>query len=204
MQKPYIVIVGVSLFFITLFLINTIHQYDEIPQQIQEAQYIKATDLLAVQVPFPWEIKQPDEEHLKILDQNETDIIEEKKFTNGITREELGRAGWTLLHMISATLPVDFDEEFTFKINVFLNLFGQFFPCKECAGHFLNMTTVLPYEGTTRVDFMQYLCMLHNEVNERLQKPTFNCSEIHQRWGGDCGCKSALEESIKKYSKGQN
>lgn len=70
---------------------------------------------------------------------------------------------------------------------LFFHVSGQFFPCKECAGHFLNMTTVLPYEGTTRVDFMSYLCMLHNEVNERLQKvhlklyykPIFNCSEIH-------------------------
>lgn len=39
-----------------------------------------------------------------------------------MTREELGRHGWTLLHMISATLPEEFDEEFVFKINVFLNL----------------------------------------------------------------------------------
>jgi hypothetical protein len=39
-----------------------------------------------------------------------------------MTREELGRHGWTVLHMISATLPEEFDEEFVFKINVFLNL----------------------------------------------------------------------------------
>ena len=39
-----------------------------------------------------------------------------------MTREELGRHGWTMLHMISATLPEDFDHEFVFKINVFLNL----------------------------------------------------------------------------------
>ncbi|CAD8161256.1 unnamed protein product [Paramecium pentaurelia] len=45
---------------------------------------------------------------------------------------------------------------------------------------------------------------MHNQVNERLQKPIFNFSEIHQRWGADCGCKNALEENIKKYSKGQN
>jgi FAD-linked sulfhydryl oxidase len=39
-----------------------------------------------------------------------------------MTREELGRHGWTLLHMISATLPVEFDADFVTKINVFLNL----------------------------------------------------------------------------------
>ncbi|CAD8161254.1 unnamed protein product [Paramecium pentaurelia] len=40
---------------------------------------------------------------------------------------------------------------------LFFNVRRQFFPCKECAGHFLNMITVLPYEGTTRVQFMSYL-----------------------------------------------
>ncbi len=39
-----------------------------------------------------------------------------------MTREELGHHGWALLHMISATLPVDFDPKFAFKINTFLNL----------------------------------------------------------------------------------
>lgn len=43
MQKPYIVILGVSLFFATLFVIDTIHQYDQ-----AEPAYVKAIDLLAV------------------------------------------------------------------------------------------------------------------------------------------------------------
>ncbi|CAD8161252.1 unnamed protein product [Paramecium pentaurelia] len=32
---------------------------------------------------------------------------QKRKFSDGITREELGQTGWTLLHMISATLSVD-------------------------------------------------------------------------------------------------
>jgi hypothetical protein len=53
--------------------------------------------------------------------------IKEKKFEKGMTREELGRHGWTLLHMISATLPVEFDDNFKFKLNVFLNLLYYLF-----------------------------------------------------------------------------
>lgn len=30
--------------------------------------------------------------------------------------------GWTLLHMMSATLPETFDSAFVFKLNVYLNL----------------------------------------------------------------------------------
>lgn len=32
------------------------------------------------------------------------------------------------------------------------------------------MTTHIPFEGNSRVDFMIYLCTLHNIVNERLNK----------------------------------
>ena len=62
MQKPYIVILGVSLFFATLFVIDTIHQYDQV-----EPTYTRAIDLLAVQVPPPWEIKPPEPEELEIM-----------------------------------------------------------------------------------------------------------------------------------------
>jgi len=39
-------------------------------------------------------------------------LISEKKFEKGMTREELGRHGWALLHMVSSTLPVDFNDDF--------------------------------------------------------------------------------------------
>ena len=39
-----------------------------------------------------------------------------------VTREELGRNSWQLLHMISGTVPDTFDESFRFKINSYLNL----------------------------------------------------------------------------------
>ncbi|CAD8133346.1 unnamed protein product [Paramecium pentaurelia] len=204
MEKNYIVLIGVSIFFLILFMVNTFNQYEQVVEQIELEKQPFAIDLMDVKVPSDWDIVKPEKEELENMDEDEIEIINEKKFSSGITREELGRNGWTLLHMISATLPVEFDEKFTFKINVFLNLFGQFYPCKECAGHFLNMTTILPYEGNSRVDFMQYLCMLHNEVNQRLNKTLFNCSIVHERWGGDCGCSSKLEESIKKYSRDQN
>jgi len=36
----------------------------------------------------------------------------EREFAGKISREELGRAGWTLLHMISATAPSKIDSIF--------------------------------------------------------------------------------------------
>jgi len=71
-----------------------------------------------MEVPADWKKPVKDEERLKVLNETEREIKEgiayfcmpEKKFEgSGMTREELGRHGWTLLHMISATLPEEFD-----------------------------------------------------------------------------------------------
>lgn len=39
-----------------------------------------------------------------------------------MTRQELGRHGWSLLHMMGITYPEEADEEFVHKTNIFLNL----------------------------------------------------------------------------------
>lgn len=33
-----------------------------------------------------------------------------------------------------------------------------------------------------------YMCNLHNQVNERIKKPIFDCKKALSFWGGDCGC----------------
>ncbi len=47
-----------------------------------------------------------------------------------------------------------------------------------------------PVEADSRLDLIGYMCFLHNKVNKRLKKPTFDCSKAAQYWGGDCGCGS--------------
>ena len=39
-----------------------------------------------------------------------------------MTRQELGRHGWSVLHMIAATYPEEADREFVLQTNEFLNL----------------------------------------------------------------------------------
>lgn len=34
----------------------------------------------------------------------------------------------------------------------------------------------------TRACFTQWLCRLHNEVNRKLGKPDFDCSQVDERW----------------------
>jgi len=64
-------------------------------------------------------------------------LIEEGEHT--ITRPELGRMGWTILHMMTGSFPEDLTPSLVKKWNAFLVLFGQFYPCKVCSTHFLKM-----------------------------------------------------------------
>ena len=46
-----------------------------------------------------------------------------------------------------------------------------------------------PFKGGSKTAAMQYLCSLHNIVNERLKKPIFDCSVVGKYWSSkDCGC----------------
>jgi hypothetical protein len=38
-----------------------------------------------------------------------------------MTRQELGRHGWSVLHMTAATYPLKADKDFVLQTNIFLN-----------------------------------------------------------------------------------
>jgi hypothetical protein len=40
-----------------------------------------------------------------------------------------------------------------------------------------------------------YVCKLHNIVNERLDKPIFDCNKAFDFWGGGCGCGDTPREN---------
>lgn len=48
-------------------------------------------------------------------------------------RAELGRSSWGLLHTITAYFPKNPNSSQQSKMKQFLNLFAEFYPCKECA-----------------------------------------------------------------------
>jgi FAD-linked sulfhydryl oxidase len=66
------------------------------------------------------------------------------------------------------------------------------YPCRDCGEHFTKLLEEHPPENNndSRVDTVLYACVLHNKVNERLNKPIFDCQRAMEYWGGDCGCGS--------------
>ena len=52
------------------------------------------------------------------------------------TKQELGQAGWTLLHTMAANYPDQPTAAQRARIEAFLHALGHLYPCPDCAAHF--------------------------------------------------------------------
>lgn len=94
----------------------------------------------------------------------------------------LGGATWTFLHTMAAYYP---DEPTTVQqsnMTHFIRLFSTFYPCGYCAAHMRKELEREAPRVNSRSELVQWFCRLHNEVNERLGKPLFDCSKVDERW----------------------
>ncbi|CCH40805.1 FAD-linked sulfhydryl oxidase ALR [Wickerhamomyces ciferrii] len=97
---------------------------------------------------------------------------------------ELGRSTWTFLHSLAATYPPKPNETQQNDMLQFLNIFSKIYPCWWCAEgfqSFMEKPETKP-KVTTQEEFGKWLCDAHNEVNERVGKPKFDCNLWKQRW----------------------
>ncbi|PWN48163.1 FAD-dependent thiol oxidase [Violaceomyces palustris] len=111
--------------------------------------------------------------------------------------EELGRSTWTFLHSVAAYYPSVASEEERRSALKLVESLARLYPCQSCAealreelkrekaeGGWEEKSLVLGKAVERGVDFRRWLCGIHNEVNERLGKPKFDCSEelLRKRW----------------------
>jgi FAD-linked sulfhydryl oxidase len=113
---------------------------------------------------------------------------EDSKTPLKLTKEELGRHTWALLHSVAASYPSIPNAEQRKTIENFIYALADVYPCKICSGHFKEMLKEHPIKNKSREEFVYYLCDLHNKVNNRLGKPIYDCKKSFEIWGGDCGC----------------
>lgn len=101
-------------------------------------------------------------------------------------RAELGRATWKFLHTMAARFPESPTKDDRAALETFIHLFGRLYPCGDCARHFRELLAEFPPQTSSRNAAAGWLCFAHNQVNERLEKPIFDCNEIGDFY--DCGC----------------
>ncbi|RYP05005.1 hypothetical protein DL764_004080 [Monosporascus ibericus] len=99
---------------------------------------------------------------------------------------ELGRASWKLLHTMMARFPEKPTEEDSLALKTYIQLFARLYPCGECAAHFRKLLAKYPPQVGSRNSAAGWACFVHNEVNQRLKKPMFDCTKIGDFY--DCGC----------------
>ena len=105
-----------------------------------------------------------------------------------LTKQEIGRNTWSLLHSIAASYPNEPTEEDKKHITNFLYGLANPFPCKICGTHLLKMLKKEGVHANSREELVNYICKIHNIVNKVLEKPQFDCKKAFDFWGGDCGC----------------
>jgi len=109
----------------------------------------------------------------------------------GLSREELGRGAWGLLHTVAASYPEEPTRRDRREASRLLNALAWLYPCGECAEHFRGLLRAEPPALGSRTAFAQWLCRTHNRVNTALDKPQFECSAVDLRWS-PLACESGI------------
>lgn len=94
----------------------------------------------------------------------------------------LGRATWTFLHTLSVYYPSRPTEQEQHEMQTFMGLFAKYYPCGYCAAHLRQEMVRDPPDVSSRAGFAAWMCRMHNEVNMRLGKETFDCGRVYERW----------------------
>ncbi|KAI9284281.1 ERV/ALR sulfhydryl oxidase domain-containing protein, partial [Umbelopsis sp. AD052] len=108
------------------------------------------------------------------------------KLGNETIKAELGRSTWKLLHTMTARFPLEPTIEERTALKQWITLLSRLYPCGECAEHFQVLLKQYPPQTSSRDAASQWACSVHNKVNERLEKPMFDCSLVADMY--QCGC----------------
>lgn len=96
--------------------------------------------------------------------------------------EQLGRATWAFLHTTAAYYPDKPTTKQRANMLSLLRALPILYPCTWCAQDFGQDIEKHPPDVSSRTTLSRWLCERHNEVNEKLGKEQFNCSEVDERW----------------------
>ncbi|KAI1761908.1 ERV/ALR sulfhydryl oxidase domain-containing protein [Hypoxylon sp. FL1150] len=115
------------------------------------------------------------------------------KLENATLKAELGRATWKFFHTMVARFPEKPTEDDSLALKSFIQLFARLYPCGDCARHFQKLLAQYPPQVSSRNAAAGWACFVHNQVNDRLKKPIFDCNNLGDFY--DCGCGDEKKDS---------
>lgn len=94
-------------------------------------------------------------------------------------RTEIGRMTWRLFHRFSVNCNVNDTEDKKNMENFIIGL-SEFFPCPTCKDDFKKEISNNPYDKVLNQSsndaLVNWVCVQHNLVNEKLNKKKFDCN----------------------------
>uniref|UniRef100_A0A0K0FU38 Sulfhydryl oxidase n=1 Tax=Strongyloides venezuelensis TaxID=75913 RepID=A0A0K0FU38_STRVS len=99
-----------------------------------------------------------------------------------VDKDELGRSTWKLLHTISVYYPSNPTEKNKADVKNTIESLAQIYPCSHCAEDFRNDIKEHPIKLENRNELANWMCEVHNRVNEKIGKEKFDCSRVFERW----------------------
>ena len=101
-----------------------------------------------------------------------------------VTREDVGRATWTLLHSVAAAYPERPSRAQRRAAAALVDSLAALYPCAECADHFREHVKHRPVDASSGAGLRTWACEVHNDVNDALAKPRHPCAPpaLARRW----------------------
>ncbi|KAE8741397.1 hypothetical protein FOCC_FOCC013096 [Frankliniella occidentalis] len=99
-----------------------------------------------------------------------------------LDKDELGSKTWGFLHTMAAYYPENPSPQQKQDMTSFFDVFSRFYPCEVCAKDFQKEIKIQPPKVDSQKSLSKWLCDMHNIVNVKLSKKTFDCNRVNERW----------------------
>ena len=96
-----------------------------------------------------------------------------------------GPHAWIFLHSVTFAYPVNPTEDEKKQYHQFFHKLHYVLPCYQCAQHYKKHLEMYPISKSvlqTRNNLIEWLIIVHNEVNKSLGKPVLTTEEVIQEY----------------------
>lgn len=90
--------------------------------------------------------------------------------------DEVGRAGWRLIHSLAANYPEEPKFYQKFPWYGFVETLINFYPCQRCRDHLWFNIDRYGMHTANKTDLSMFMCFLHNDVNRIKGNEAYPCT----------------------------